>query len=67
MSYQGTLNIVEKITEDHDKDVQFWAGKMKEKIEERRVRERVDIITIIRNTDVYNTIHKVMCLRHYVT
>ena len=47
MSYQGTLIIVEKISEDHDKDVQFWADKMKEKIEERRVRERVDIITCI--------------------
>ena len=34
MCYQGTLNIFEKISEDHDKDVQFWAGKMKEKIEE---------------------------------
>lgn len=28
MSYQGTLNIVEKLSEDHDVEVQFWADEI---------------------------------------
>lgn len=29
MSYQGTLNLVDKIGEDHDIEVQFWADEIK--------------------------------------
>ena len=28
MSYQTTLNIVEKISEDHDVEVQFWGDNL---------------------------------------
>ena len=30
MSYQGTLNLVEKLSEDHDIEVQFWRDEMKD-------------------------------------
>ncbi len=28
MSYQGTMNIVEKISEDHDVEVEIWADEL---------------------------------------
>ena len=30
MSYQGTLNLIEKISEDHDVEVQYWCDQMKD-------------------------------------
>ena len=30
MSYQGTLNLVAKLSADHDIEVQFWSDEMKE-------------------------------------
>ena len=30
MSYQGTLNLIEKIREDHDVEVQYWSDQMKD-------------------------------------
>ena len=33
MSYQGTINIVEKISEDHDIQVQEWADELVHLIE----------------------------------
>ena len=33
MSYQGTMNIVEKISEDHDIEVQEWADELVNLIE----------------------------------
>ena len=30
MSYQGTLNLMEKLSEDHDIEVQFWRDEMKD-------------------------------------
>ena len=32
MSYQGTLNLIEKISEDHDVEVQYWCDQMKDYI-----------------------------------
>ena len=32
MSYVGTLNIVEKISEYHNVEVQFWGDELKERI-----------------------------------
>ena len=32
LSYQGTLNLVEKISEYHDVEVQFWQDELKERI-----------------------------------
>ena len=28
MSYQGTLNLVEKLSEDHDIEAQFWRDEI---------------------------------------
>ena len=33
MSYQTTLNIVEKISQDHDVEVQIWADELANLIE----------------------------------
>ena len=33
MSYQGTMNIVEKISQDHDMEVQIWADELVDLIE----------------------------------
>ena len=30
MSYQGTLNLIEKISEDHDVEVQYWCDQIKD-------------------------------------
>ena len=30
MSYQSSLNTIEKLSEDHDVEVQFWCDEMKE-------------------------------------
>jgi hypothetical protein len=32
MSYQATLNILEKISDDHDVEVQFWGDDLKKLI-----------------------------------
>ena len=34
MSYQGTLNLMEKLSEDHDIEVQFWRDEMKDAFSE---------------------------------
>jgi len=33
MSYQTTLNILDRISEDHDVEVQFWSDELKKCIE----------------------------------
>ena len=32
MSYQGSLNLVEKLCQDHDVEVQFWADEIKNNV-----------------------------------
>ena len=32
LSYQGTLNLVEKLCQDHDVEVQFWADEIKNNV-----------------------------------
>jgi len=35
MSYQGTLNIIDRLSEDHDIEVLFWGDELKSKLNER--------------------------------
>lgn len=37
MLYQGTLNLIENISADHDIDVQFWSDEMKDVILNKEV------------------------------
>ena len=38
MSYQGTLNLIDTISEDHDIDIQIWADELKPLIQPSNVR-----------------------------
>ena len=38
MSYQGTLNLVAKLSADHDIEVQFWSDEMMEVFLNSKVR-----------------------------
>ena len=37
MSYQSSLNTIEKLSEDHDVEVQFWCDEMKEAFLDKKV------------------------------
>lgn len=45
MSYQGTLNIVEKLSEDHDVEVQFWADEIVKNILTSPVQITVELLS----------------------
>ena len=44
MSYQGTLNLVVKLSADHDIEVQFWSDEMKEVFLNSKVKVLVNTI-----------------------
>ena len=37
MSYQSSLNTIEKLSEGHDVEVQFWCDEMKEAFVDKKV------------------------------
>ena len=45
MSYKSTLNILDKISECHDVEVQLWREELKERIPKAAV--SLDIITVM--------------------